>query len=112
MSLIAYEIDINWFPEPDNVNSRTGIEFTGWRIGINTVGGLGLWVFDGVDPESSRNVLDDVLPDEYNIITIDDDLAKYGYVRTMLPQSSIVEVEEAFNTNKDFITEEVVNGER
>ena len=46
MSLIAYEIDINWFPEPDYVNSRTGIEFTGWRIGINTVGGLGLWVFD------------------------------------------------------------------
>lgn len=95
MSLTAYEVSIDYTPDDQYVNEpRNTMEYYAWRIGINDK--YALWMFQPAVTSPTQDLIADILPAEYAIVTVDDDLQKYGFLRTFLLDQSIAKVEEFF----------------
>lgn len=101
MSFIAYETAADYVPDIQYVNEpRNTMEYYAWQIGINEK--YSLWVFQAAILSPTQDLATDILPEEYQIIVVNDDLQKYGFFRTFLLDKTVLQMEE-------FFTEEVSN---
>jgi hypothetical protein len=107
MSMIGYEVPIDWIPDEDYINVPPDYEYLAWRLGTNDKAQTALWVITPV-AETPTVPLVDLLPVGYVEVLIDSDTSKYGYTRDMYPKSSISEVEEIITINKAYVTNELL----
>jgi hypothetical protein len=102
MSLTAYEIAVDWEPDYQYVNEpRNTMEWYAWIIGVNNK--YNLWMFQPAILSPTQDLVADILPVDYTVITINDDLQKYGYFRTFMLDQSVAQMEEFFVEEFDII---------
>lgn len=102
MSFIAYETPVDYEPDIEYVNEpRNTMEYYAWRIGINEK--YALWVFQQAVEAPTQNLIDDILPETYQVVEIDDDLQKYGFFRTFMLDQSVAEVDDFLRAETDDI---------
>lgn len=95
MSFIAYETSLDYTPDVQYVNEpRNTMEYYAWRIGLNEK--YALWMFKPAVTSPTQDLVDDILPEDYQQIIVDDDLQKYGFFRTFLLDQTIADVEQFF----------------
>lgn len=95
MSFIAYEVSGDYTPDEQYVNEpRNTMEYYAWKIGINDK--YALWVFQASVPSPTQDLVADILPAEYQVVVVQDDLQKYGFFRTYLLDKTVLQLEEFF----------------
>lgn len=95
MSLIAYETSIDYTPDVQYVNEpRNTLEYYAWRIGMNEK--YALWVFQPAIETPTQDLVADILPVDYQVLVIDDDLQKYGFFRTFMLDQTVAKMDEFF----------------
>lgn len=110
MSLTGYITSLDWIPDEDIVNAAFDPEYLGWQLGVNRKDNSALWVLAPLVDDPTP--IGSVIPEDSKEITINDDIVKYGYVRTVMPASSISDVETQFNLQAATISGEVIDGFR
>ncbi len=108
--MTGYEVDISWVPDSAFNNSSFGIHYIGWQIGRAENRGLALWIIAPVIEEPEP--LEDLLPPEATELEVNDDVGVYGYTRTILPTTSIGDLETLFNDEIAIVTQAVIDGYR
>ena len=106
MSLIAYEVPIDWIPDPDYVNDPPDYEYLAWRLGTNAKAQTALWTIQQVASVPTVSIID-LLPVGYVEVIVDDDTKKYGHVREVYPTLSISDVETIIDTHKSYVESEL-----
>jgi hypothetical protein len=96
MALTAYEVSTEWIPDSLYINSPPYYEFLAWKLSTNFKTQTSLWVIQQVATATSF-VLADLLPTSYKLITVNDELEKFGYTRHLYPKLSIFDVEAYIN---------------
>lgn len=95
MSFIAYQTSIDYAPDVQYVNEpRNTMEYYAWRIGINEK--YALWVFQASIASPTQDLIADILPGDYEVVIVDDDLQKYGFFRSIMLDKTILQLEEFF----------------
>lgn len=92
MSLIVYETNIDWVPDPDFINFPPTYEYLAWLLGTSSKRETALWAITQVKDVPSINLVD-LLPEDYASFTLDQELLAYGYDRSMYPKKGIIDVE-------------------
>lgn len=110
MSLVAYEIPLDWVPDPVYINAPFGVHYLAWQIGVNSNLKTGLWLIAPVI--SSPEPLEDLLPASYSTQSLDADTATYGQKRTVQSKDTIDVVQTDFLAQVDIIAAEVLAGHR
>lgn len=100
--ILAYETDKSWVPDPQYVNDPLqDQEYYAWVIGGNEK--YNLWTFTPAVSAPTQDLVGDILPPEYVVYEVNDDLQKYGHQRRFLLSEPISVVEEFFNTTDEII---------
>lgn len=108
--MLAYEIPLSWEPDPDLINSTVGINYLAWRIGTDSKRQMGLWWISAVTDDPVP--LEDLIDLRYATLEFLADVPTYGYMRTIMPNILIVDLQAAFVDAVDAITNQVTDGLR
>lgn len=96
-----YEFPLNQSPNPEYVNTTSGAHYLAWQLGRDTRRNLGIWIIEAVT--DSPVPLNTVIPIYVGTGTLTDDVQRYGYVRSLLPQISITQLLSMFNRDVIFM---------
>lgn len=111
MSYTLYETSLTWAPDSTYINSRQGIKYLAWRIGIDDKRSKSLWLIEPV-VESPSPALSTLLPVGYITFIFTSDTTTYGHNRSILTKDSIASLEEEFTAQVAETTQAVTDGYR
>jgi len=86
----GYIVEYGFIPDDDYVNTVPTPEYFGYYLGANDSKTLSMWV---IEPRVAvpTVTVEDLLPDDYEEVTIDSELSSFGIVREFQPQMIIAD---------------------
>ena len=109
-ALTVYEVDLDWVPDIDYINSPQGIHYLAWKIGIDEKRQKALWFIEAV--RTSPEPLSNLLPLVYSSYEFVDDTSKFGFRRAAETKENVNSLQERFLAEVDLVSTEVGNGYR
>jgi len=100
----GYIVEYGFQLDPDYVNTVEDPEYLGYFMGHNDAKTLGMWVIEPVVLVPSVTI-PDLLPDDYEEVTIDTELTSYGIMRTFLTYLNISDAIDFIQSQVDTIAE-------
>lgn len=106
-----YDVPDTWVPDETYINSAQGIEYLAWQIGTDKIRGRRLWMIAPVVDTPAVDIVD-LLPVDYTSYTLEEDVIRYGHLRSVLTRQSIEELEIEFLAEIDSVIAAIAAGTR
>jgi hypothetical protein len=100
----GYIVEYGFVPDEDYVNTNPTPEYLGYFMGVDDALTRVMWVIEPVVLTPTVTI-EDLLPAEYEEVTIDTDINSFGLVRKFLPSMNIEDVIDFIQAQVDSIAE-------
>lgn len=93
----VYIVEYGWFPDSVLVNTPVDAEYAAYWLATDEKKLRAMWVVEPV-VDTPTVPIEDILPDDYETLTLEADVTKYGFIRQYLPFENIETVVQEVTT--------------